>query len=179
MKRLLKWLGGIILLLVAIFVVGGLLLPGVAVVQRQTAINAPPEKIYGIVSDMKRFNEWSPWAALDPNTKYTFEGPATGAGQKMSWSSTNPNVGNGSQTVTVVDENKRIETELDFGAMGKAQAAFDLAPGEGGTLVTWGFKSQLNGLVERWFGLMFDRWIGADYERGLAKLKALAEKPRA
>jgi hypothetical protein len=46
----------------------------------------------------------------------------------------------------------------------------------GGTGVTWGFKSQLNGIAERWLGLMFDRWIGADYEKGLSKLKRVAEK---
>jgi hypothetical protein len=60
--------------------------------------------------------------------------------------------------------------------MGKAMASLELAPVGGGTGVTWGFKSQLNGIMERWFGLLFDRWIGADYEKGLAKLKALAEK---
>ena len=32
-------------------------------------------------------------------------------------------------------------------------------------------------LMERWFGLMFERWIGPDYEKGLAALKAFAEKP--
>jgi hypothetical protein len=29
--------------------------------------------------------------------------------------------------------------------------------------------------VGRWMGLMMDRWVGADYERGLANLKALVE----
>ena len=49
----------------------------------------------------------------------------------------------------------------------------------GGTGVTWGFKTELKGAMERWFGLLFDRWIGADYEKGLAKLKALVEKEAA
>jgi hypothetical protein len=30
--------------------------------------------------------------------------------------------------------------------------------------------------MARWMGLMFDRWIGADYEAGLAKLKQVAER---
>jgi hypothetical protein len=29
--------------------------------------------------------------------------------------------------------------------------------------------------MDRWFGLLMDRFIGPDYDKGLAKLKALAE----
>ena len=176
MRRLLKWLAGIIAILVAVFVGGGFMLPGEAVVQRQIVIGAPPEKVFAIAGNMKRFNEWSPWAELDPNTTYTFEGPETGNGQKLSWKSSNPDVGSGSQTIVDFVENRRIGTALDFGSMGKAMASLELAPVNGGTGVTWGFKSQLNGIAERWLGLMFDRWIGADYEKGLSKLKRVAEK---
>jgi hypothetical protein len=60
--------------------------------------------------------------------------------------------------------------------MGKARASINLAAANGGTAVTWGFKSTLKSASERWLGLMFDRWIGADYEKGLARLKAVVEK---
>ena len=59
----------------------------------------------------------------------------------------------------------------------KSAATWDLVPSTAGTKATWAFKSNLDGIPAKWFGLMFDRWIGADYERGLAKLKAVAEKP--
>jgi hypothetical protein len=61
--------------------------------------------------------------------------------------------------------------------MGDAIAYFNFAPVGSGTKVTWGFKSLLRNPLERWMGLLFDRWIGADYEKGLAKLKQIAEKP--
>ena len=51
------------------------------------------------------------------------------------------------------------------------------SPPSTGTKATWGFTSKLDGIAARWFGLMFDTWIGADYEKGLAKLKVAAEKP--
>ena len=35
---------------------------------------------------------------------------------------------------------------------------------------------KLEGMMDRWFGLLMDRFIGPDYDKGLAKLKALAEK---
>lgn len=179
MKTLLKWIIWIVVAVIVVFVGGGYVLPGEAVVQRQIVIAAPPEKVFVVIGNIKRFNEWSPWAELDPNMQYKFEGPETGVGQKMSWTSNNPDVGNGSQTITALEENKRTTTELDFGDMGKAVASMELAPVGGGTGVTWGFKTELKGAMERWFGLLFDRWIGADYEKGLAKLKALVEKEAA
>jgi uncharacterized protein YndB with AHSA1/START domain len=175
-RTFLKWLVWTIAAFVIAIVLGGYVLPGETVVQRQIVINATPDKVFAIVGNLKRFNEWSPWAELDPNTVYSFGGPDSGPGQKLSWESANPDVGKGSQTIIDYVENRRITTELDFGDMGKAMASLELAPVGEGTAVTWGFKAQLNGIAERWLGLLFDRWIGADYERGLAKLKVVAEK---
>ena len=95
----------------------------------------------------------------------------------MSWTSENANVGSGSQTIVEYDPPTYVATELDFGMMGKSVATWDLVPSTTGTKATWGFKSDLDGIPAKWFGLMFDRWIGADYEKGLAKLKTAAEKP--
>jgi hypothetical protein len=51
--------------------------------------------------------------------------------------------------------------------------AFMLPRGDGTTNV-WDFRTDLgNNPVARHFGLMFDKWIGADYENGLARLKVL------
>ncbi len=179
MKTLLKWVIWLVVAVIVVFLGGGYILPGEAVVQRQVVIAAPPEKVFAVIGNLKRFNEWSPWAEIDPDIQYIFVGPETGVGQKMSWTSNHPDVGNGSQTITGFEENKRTTTELDFGDMGKAVASMELAPVDGGTGVTWGFKKELKGAMERWFGLLFDRWIGADYEKGLARLKALAEKEAA
>ena len=117
------------------------MLPGEAVVTRSTEIAAPPEKVFAIVGDMHRFQEFSPWAELDPNTKYTYEGPPTGVGQKMSWTSDNANVGSGSQTITEYDPPKHVASELDFGPMGKSLATWDLEPSGTGTKAIWGFRS--------------------------------------
>jgi uncharacterized protein YndB with AHSA1/START domain len=177
MRSILKWLVWTTAVLIIVVVLGGYLLPGEAVVQRQIVISAPPDKVFAIAGNLRRFNEWSPWAELDPGTRYVFDGPGSGQGQRMSWESSDPNVGKGSQTIVEYVENRRIGTELDLGDMGKAMASLEFSPVGEGTGVTWGFKAELNGIAERWFGLLFDRWIGADYEKGLTKLKALAETP--
>ncbi len=177
MLTVLKWLFYLIAAIALIIVGGSFLLPAQAVVTRSTEIAAPPDKVFAIVGDLRRFNEFSPWADIDPDIKYTFEGPESGVGQKMNWTSENAEVGNGSQTITKHEPPNFVETQLDFGMRGKPVASFDLVPSTAGTKVTWTFKSDLDGIPAKWFGLMFDRWIGADYEKGLAKLKATAESP--
>ena len=176
MKKIIK---GIVLSLVAVVIVivgGAYILPGEAKVDRAMVINVPPEKVFAIAGDMKRFNEWSPWYALDPKTTYTFEGSAGAVGQKMTWASNDPNVGKGSQTITEIAANERIVTELDMGEMGKAMSTIALAAVDGGTSVTWEFKAGLSGVMERWMGLLYNKWVGGDYEKGLSNLKVLAEK---
>ena len=101
--------------------------------QRAAVINAPPEKVFAIVGDLRRFKEWSPWADLDPKTQYTFEGPETGVGQMMSWVSKKPDVGRGTQTVTEYQPPGKIAFLLDFGSMGTAQSSLQLVPVDGGT----------------------------------------------
>lgn len=177
MLTVLKWLFYLIAAIAIIIVGGSFLLPAQAVVTRSIEIAAPPDKIFAIVGDMRHFNEFSPWADLDPDIKYTFEGPESGVGQIMKWSSENADVGSGSQMITKHEPPNYVESELDFGMRGKSIATWDLVPSTTGTKATWGFKAGLDGIPAKWFGLMFERWIGPDYEKGLAKLKAAAERP--
>jgi len=42
--------------------------------------------------------------------------------------------------------------------------------------VKWGFATDMGmNPIARWMGLMMDRWVGADYQKGLARLKDLVE----
>ena len=179
MKKLLKAIVWIFAALVVIFVGGGYLLPNKVTVQRQTVINAPPEKVFALVSGFKRFKEWSPWAEIDPNIQYTVDGPEAGVGASMSWASNNPNVGVGKQTITESVPDSRVVSDVDLGQMGKTIAFWDLKPEGNSTVATWGFKMKLDGQMDRWAGLRMDSVWGPDYEKGLAKVKALAEKETA
>lgn len=179
MKKLLKAIIYGIAVAVIIVVGGGYLIPENTTVSRSIEIKAPPEKVFAIVGTLKRFNEWSPWADIDPNAKYTFEGPETGVGQKMSWQSDNPEVGKGSQTIVEITDGSRVVSDIDFEGMGDARAWIDVGASEGGSHVKWEFSAKSSGVLERWLSLMYDKWIGADYEKGLGRLKALAEKEAA
>jgi carbon monoxide dehydrogenase subunit G len=175
MKKFALWIFYILLGLFLVFVAGGFVLPDKAHVARSTVINAPPEKIFAVVSDLKRTKDWSPWFAMDPQMAVTYEGDTPAVGQKMSWSSQKPDVGTGSQQTIGLTENKQVVAALDFGEMGQATATVDLVPEAAGTRVDWALDVPLGNIIERWFGLIMDRMVGPDFEKGLANLKAHVE----
>ncbi len=177
MKFLKKLLIALIVLVVIIVGVG-FVLPSEQHVERSTIIDASPSEIYQYLVDFRRFNEWSPWAELDPEgTQYEFSGPNSGVGATMSWASDDNRVGAGTQKILEANPYDRVRSELRFdGFDGVSYATFTLEPAAGGTQVTWGFDANLDNLVGRYMGLMMDKWVGADYERGLANLKNRAEQ---
>lgn len=167
-----------LVVLIAVLCGVAFFLPQNVHVERSIVVAAPPEAVFPYVNSFARFNEWSPWAKLDPNAKYTFEGPAEGVGAKMTWTG-NGDVGTGVQTILESEAPTRVKSSLEFGDGGPATASFLLAPEGEGTKITWTLDTDLGmNPVARWFGLFLDGMIGADYEKGLSNLKAVAEKAR-
>ena len=172
LKKIVLALVGLVVLLAGI----GLLLPRQVHVERSIVIDAPRATVFALVDGFKQFNKWSPWAGLDPNAKYTVEGPEFGVRAKQSWVGNPKTVGSGSQEIIEAEPLTRVKSRLEFGDNPPATAEFALAPEGSGTHVTWSFDSDMGPRpIGRYFGLMMDRWIGPDYERGLAGLKTLAE----
>ena len=175
--KIVKIVLGVIVVLVVAFLVVGLLLPSGQYVERSAVINADQAKVFSLVSDFQQFNRWSPWATYDPETEYEFSGPVTGVGSKMSWRSEDPSVGNGAQETVEYEPDTMVRTKLTFeGFDTPSYASFTLEPADGGTRVTWAFDANMDTMVGRYMGLMMEKWVGADYERGLARLQELAEK---
>lgn len=176
--KALKVIAGIVLVLVAVFVAGGFLLPASTHLERSVAIARPPADVHAMLDSFRRFNEWSPWAEADPNARYRHSGPERGVGAKLSWTGDPNSVGTGSQEI-IESRPGRVVTALDFGQMGQARATFTIVPEGAGSRVTWAFDTDHAGIADRWFGLLLERMVGGDYEKGLAKLKAVMEaEPR-
>ncbi len=170
-----KILGGVIAFVILILA-AGLLLPSKTQVERSSLIHATPSAVFMYLNDFRKFNLWSPWAKLDPNTQYTFSGPDQGVDAKMEWRSEHRNVGNGQQQIIVSQPDRRVQTALNFGDMGAAYATFDLVATGADTRVTWSFDQDHGyNILGRYFGLMMDKFIGADYEQGLVNLKSIVE----
>jgi uncharacterized protein YndB with AHSA1/START domain len=145
---------------------------------RATTINARPETVFGQINDLRRFQDWSPWAKLDPTMTLTFEGPASGPGCVSAWDGNNK-VGAGRMTITESTPAELVRMRLEFLRPFKATntVEFILRPAAGGgTRIEWAMTGR-NNLALKILGLFMnmDQAIGRDFEKGLAQLKALAE----
>lgn len=177
-----KKVGIVILFLIAVFVVTGYLLPKQIHVERSITIERPVTMMFEILNSYRHFNEWSPWAKRDPKALFTISGPESGVGARMSWVGDPHLVGSGWQQIVASKPYEQINIKLDFDAQGIADTGFTLVAKGDATDITWFFDSDLtegvnflDSFLARYFGLLFDRWVGGDYEAGLANLKAYAE----
>lgn len=148
-------------------------------VERSAVINAAQAQVYGHVYDFDKWQAWSPWAELDPNSKVTFEGPKSGPGAIMRWAG-NEKVGRGAMAITEARPDEAIKIRLDFvePMEGTSDVGFAFQPEGPATKVTWtidGRQGYFERLICTIMGIDLEQMIGADYERGLAKLKTVAE----
>ncbi|MET0279484.1 MAG: SRPBCC family protein [Pseudorhodoplanes sp.] len=147
-------------------------------VERAININAPTDKIYGIVTDLRRGAEWSPYEKKDLSMKKAFSGPATGPGSQLAWDG-NSDVGAGTLTIADATAPSKVVLKLDMTRPmeGHHTIEYDLTPVGGGTRMNWSMHGLMNpvGKVMCLF-MNMDKMVGKDFEDGLKSLKALAER---
>ncbi len=146
-------------------------------ITRSAVIAAPIATVFNQVNDLHKWQEWSPWAKLDPNAKKSFDGPLAGVGAKFGWSGNNK-IGEGSMTITDSRPSEFIRFNLEFLRPMKCNniAEFAFKPEGKGTSVNWAMTGR-NSFISKAFCLVMnmDKMIGSDFEKGLAQLKALSE----
>ena len=144
---------------------------------RSTTIAAPPDKVFALINDLRRFNEWNPFAKLDPQNAITYDAVTAGVGGAYNWQGEKS--GAGRMQITESVPAQRVTAKLDFTKPFEAhnQVDFTVQPQGNGSTVTWamhGPMPYLNRLMTVFFDM--DKTVGKDFEAGLANLKALAEK---
>ena len=147
-------------------------------VQRSATINAPATRVYAHIVDFHQWADWSPWDDMDPDMNKTYSGAEVGTGAKYAWSG-NRKVGQGSMEIIESVEPSRVQIALEFVKPFKASntTVFSLQPEGEGTNVTWAMTGDKT-FMTRVMGIFksMDSMVGPDFERGLAKLKAVAEQ---
>jgi hypothetical protein len=178
MKNVLKWLLIAVGSLVAIFLIGGFMIPRHWSVNESITINAPAEAVYAQIADLKNWQNWSPWTKeKDPTQVYTYEGPEMGVDQKWSWAS--ENMGTGWLLIKTADPIKGIGYELFIDMKGNqstinGEIAFTQT--DSGLEVAWKDDGDSgNNLIKRWMSLFIKPMLGKEMNSGLVKLKALTE----
>lgn len=165
-----------LVLVVALFFTIGFVLPDKAHVQRTEQIQAPASQVFALVNGFRQFDRWSPWADKDPQAKVQISGAPLGVGAHYEWSG-NKAVGSGTQEIVASSPYSEVKTKLVFAGFDQpSYAKFELEPNGAVTRVTWTLDIPLGGNpIGHYFGMMMDRMIGPDYERGLNKLRGVAE----
>ena len=144
---------------------------------RQTVIAAPAAAIFPHVNDLRQWDDWSPWAKLDPNARISFEGPPAGSGAMFHWSG-NDKVGAGTMTITESKPNERVRTRTDFMRPfeGTSDSEFIFSETGDRTNVIWTMTGTHNFIGKAICLVMpMEKMVGPDFEKGLAQLKRLAE----
>lgn len=159
--------------------------PDVMVIERSVVIKAPPEKLFAKVNNLHSWIEWSPYEAMDPNVKRTFNGPEAGKGAVYAWDGNN-DVGAGSMEITEITEPSNVKLDLHFlkPFKGDNKVNFSFVPvsvpeanaTEAATKVRWTMSGESPFMckVMQVF-CNVDDMCGKDFEKGLAKLKTLSE----
>jgi len=145
-------------------------------VQRATAINAPAEKIFPLINDLHAHTSWSPFEK-DPNMKRTHSGAPQGKGAVYEWDG-DRKVGSG--RLAIADSTpSNITMILDMFKPFKAHNTvnFLIETQGSSTRVTWAMRGQQPYMAKLMSTFInCDKMVGGQFEEGLAKLKALAER---
>lgn len=168
---------GLVVLAIAVVAVIALQRPDTFRVARSISIAAPAEKIFPLVNDVRAFNSWNPYAQKAPELKGSYSGPFIGPGAHYDFESKKS--GSGSFEIVQATAPSQVQMRLDMTAPFKVQnvITFTISPQGAVTQTTWAMEGPAP-FLSKFMGVIFnmDKMIGADFETGLANLKAKAEK---
>ena len=146
-------------------------------IRRSARIDAAPDRIFPLINDLRQWQKWSPYEDIDPNLKRDYSGAASGEGAVYAWEG-NEKVGAGRMQITRAAHPQKIDIALEFFKpfKGSNRAEFTLQPAGGQTEVTWTLIGG-NSLMCKVMGLFMnmDKMIGGHHEKGLLRLKQVAE----
>ena len=166
-----------IVAVIAVILIAAAFRPADFRVERKISINAPAEVVFAQVSNVHKWEAWSPWAKLDPHATQTYNGPAEGVGASFSWSGNNE-IGEGRMTETESTPSSLVRYKLEFTRpfVSTNFAEFTFKTEGPQTAVSWVMTGK-NGYLAKIFTLFMDcdKIVGGEFEQGLAQLKAVAE----
>ncbi|WP_158524892.1 DinB family protein [Mesonia sp. K7] len=172
--KILKFIGILILLVIAFFLIAGLVMPKEFTYEEEIVINQPEEQVFDYIKHLKNQDNYGTWNQIDPNMKSTYEGEDGTVGFTTFWESENWQVGKGNQKIVDIKEGESISTEIRLDGWDDPMlATMSTEPiGDNQTKVTWKNEGHspypFNAMA-----LFFD--MSDDFEEGLENLKEVLE----
>jgi uncharacterized protein YndB with AHSA1/START domain len=146
-------------------------------IERRMTVDAPPQEVFAQVNDFHKWDDWSPWAKLDPDATVAFEGPRAGQGAVFKWAG-NDKVGQGTMTLVASKPGEFIRVDVEFAKPfeGKSTSEFTFRLQGDRTQVTWTSYGPMTFLSKAMCLIMsMEQVLGPDMEKGLVQMKAVAE----
>lgn len=178
MKKFLRFIGVLLLVIVAGFLILCFIAPKETVLNRSIVINAPKEVVWDQMVKFKNWSNWSPWQEKDSTIVVTLTGDEGKPGSSYSWTSKN----SGSGTITNMGiEGSKMMFRMHFKEPFEAEPDGYVMVGDAGsgtTKATWGFHGENNFISGGMMKMMelFGMGLTKDYDRGLQLLKNYSEK---
>jgi hypothetical protein len=163
-----------ILLLIFLIVAIGFLLPRNIHVSRSRVMKADAGILFNQVNTIRNWNNWSPWNKLDTAMTLVYFG-TSGQGAGYTWESTDRKVGTGRVEIISSKPEDSIQVLMNFMPNVPAKSSFVFVQDEQELVLHWTIDFEMNkNPFLRYLGLFMDRWIGKDFEKGLAQLESAA-----
>lgn len=162
-----------LLALIALLLIVALFVPKTFHAQGTTTINKPVAEVFNYVKHIKNQENFGVWFKMDDNIKTTTKGTDGTVGFTYSW--TSDKVGNGSQVITNIIENNRVN--IDLFLMDSTQPAKSYfstqAINNNQTKVSWVVDGETP-YPFNLISLFFD--MNKDFEQNVENLKEVLER---
>lgn len=172
LKKVLYWFAGIL----ALLVVFSFILPKTYKVERNTFIKSNPEIIYSLVSNFQQWHLWVAWTKeVDSTVIFELNGPTAQVGASWKWNG--EILGKGEMILTELEPPRLVAYDLAFDeGKYRSKGKLVIESQADSVKVSWFDEGDLGyNPISRYMGLLMDRMMGPDFEKGLAKLKTVAE----
>jgi len=172
--RVVRVIGLVLLLMVLLFVAGGLALDGSPKFERHVDIDADRAAIHPWIVDLRRWDDWGPWRDEDPDIQYTYTERTDQVDSRMEWTMSS---GSGAVWFTAIDPQTGVEYKFQWEDRAISDGAIRYEPlGDGKTRVTWSFQADLGwNLIGRYVMFFARGTFESMFDDGLAKLKTKVE----
>lgn len=169
----------IILAMIAIPFVLALFVSSESVIVRSITVNKPVEAVFGYIKLLKNSVYYNKWVMQDPKVRLTYMGTDGTVGFVSAWDSNDKQVGKGSQEITAISGQERIDYTIRFekpfeNTAYSAMETKSLAPGQ--TEVKMTFKGRRNYIMKvMQVILRIEKMLVKDIDATLRNLKQVLD----
>ena len=176
MKTFIKIFIGLLALILILLAIA-FLLPSKYRVERSTFINTDKSTIYDLTCHFQKWDLWTPWTtAIDSTATFELVGPDGEVGTRRIWDG--KILKDGEMTLTKLVPGELVAYDLSF-QKGKYQSKgkIEIEMHGDSCRVSWVDEGDLGyNPFARYMGLFMEKMMNPDFDKGLSKLKMVAEQ---